>query len=210
MKTFVAAACVAGMLGIPCLAEEGSAPQELSVWARVQFGADGKPTDFAIADEARYPPKLVENVKARLARATVEPPMAEGQPATMRTGVEVRFEIVKSEQGTTVKAAGLTISPFPLVKDAGAETLKIGGWKGEVTVVCQVGVEGKCVSTEIVASPAPPENLRRYAKTSLDKWRFEPQQVGGKPVQSEYRHRIIVLDTADYKAPDDFRNKVVK
>jgi hypothetical protein len=210
MKTFVAAACVAAMLGTPCIAQEGAAPQAFSVWARVNFGVDGKPVDFVIADEARYPPKLVENVKARLGRASVDPPRVEGQAATMRTGVEVRFEVAASDQGTTVKAAGLTVSPFPLVKDAGPETLKLGGWSGEVTVVCQVGVEGKCLSTEIVAPPETPEKLRRYAKASLDKWRFEPQQIGGKPTQGEYRHRIIVLDTTDYKAPDDFRNKVVK
>jgi hypothetical protein len=188
-------------LTLPALASDVE-QAALSVWARALFGKDGKAAEYAIVDEERYPAKLAANVKARLAHAKIDPPLVNGEPATLRTAIEFRFEISSTSQGPVVKAVGMAMSPLMLKSEPDAP-LRVVGWKGEVTATCQVGVEGKCLSVAVAAPNDTPENVRRYARFSLERARFEPQEIDGKPIQGEYRHTITI--DSDAGPNEDFR-----
>ena len=48
-----------------------------------------------------------------------------------------------------------------------------------------------------------PESVRRFARVSLEQWRFEAQQVNGKPIVTEVGVRFNL--SAPVGAPEDFR-----
>lgn len=205
MKPLLLALAALG-LSLPAAAQAPNEPYEVSVWARVLFGTDGKPVEYALVDEEKYPAKFAENVKARIARASIPPPAVDGKPATLRSGVEMRFTVTPSSQGGTVKVDGIAMGAMPLRKYFAAypqDIAQIGGWKGEATGVCRIGTEGRCTSVEVTALPGMPESVRRHVKASLEKWQFEPQQIGGQPVEGEYRLKLR-YDTPD-SMPEDFR-----
>ena len=187
-------------------AQETRDTYSVSVWARVLFGPDGKPSDYAIVDEDKYPPKFAENVKARVALARVPPPQAGGRPVTLRSGVELQFTITPTPQGGNVRLTGLSLGPMPTKRYLASypkDTAQTGGWEGEVTGICTIGIEGRCRSIEVEALPGMPESVRRFARASLERWEFEPQEVDGKPIEGEYKLRVR-LNTLD-NAPEDFR-----
>lgn len=194
-------------LALPALAADPLEPYAVSVWSRVLFGTDGKAAEVAVYEEDKYPAQFVQNVKARVAQAQVQPPVVDGQPVTLRSGVEMRFTVTpKPDGGGTVRVDGLSVAPLPLRQSLAAYPADIaanGGWQGEVLGICTVGADGRCKKVDVVAPAGMPESVRRYAKASLDAWRFEPQLVDGKPIESEYR-LLMVLNTLD-TAPEDFR-----
>ena len=206
-KTWMAAAAVAALLAGPAGAADSLNPYPVSVWSRVLFGVDGKPQSYAVVDEDQYPARFVENVKQRVAQASIQPPLVDGKPATLQSGVEMRFVVTpKPEGGGSVRVAGLWVGALPLKRYLAsypADIAATGGWEGEVTGVCTVGVNGRCRTVDVLATAGMPESVRRYAKVTLDGWQFEPQQVDGKPVESEYR-LVMRLNTLD-SAPEDFR-----
>jgi len=204
MTMWFAALC---LVALQAVAAEATAPYPVSVWTRVLFGVDGKPAEYTVVDEDKYPAKFVENVKSRVAQAKIQPPMVDGKPVTMRSGVEMRFTVTpNADGGGSVRVDGLSVGPIPLNKSLAnypADIAANGGWEGQVLGICTVGVNGRCKSVDVVAQPGMPDSVRRYAKASLDGWVFEPQQVDGKPVESEYR-LLMYLNTLD-SAPEDFR-----
>jgi hypothetical protein len=185
---------------IPSPAQES--PVTLSVWARVLFGEDGKVRESTLIDEDRYPAKFAENVKARIARASIQAPLVDGKPATMRTGMELRF--TTTAEGT--KIAGITMSPIPLKREFELTQKDAPGtWQGDLSANCVVSPQGQCGAIEVAPVANLPEELRRYMKTALERLRFEPQEIGGKPVEGEYVHRVaITTTTANSK---DFRDQ---
>jgi hypothetical protein len=189
----------------PALAQEAANTTTMSVWARVLFGEDGKVREVDIADADQYPKAFAENVKARISRATIPPPVADGKPATMRTGVELRLATTTTPQGPATKVTGLTMSPFPLKREFNLKQPDVpGAWAGEISATCVVSVEGKCGPVELAAAPNTPETIRRFAKSTLERLQFEPQRVGEKPIEGEYTHRVAV--TLEAAAPQDFRD----
>lgn len=208
-KTFATwmVALSAAALAAPPASAGASDPYPVSVWSRVLFGPDGKPQTLAVVDEADYPARFVENVKQRVAQLSIQPPMVDGRPATLRSGVEMRFTVTpKAEGGATVRVDGLWVGALPVKKYLAsypADIAATGGWEGEVTGVCTIGVNGRCRVVDVVANAGMPESVRRYAKVTLDGWQFEPQEVDGRAIESEYRlvMRLNTLDTA----PEDFR-----
>lgn len=209
MRTPVCIAAVAAALvsALPARAADPLSPYPVSVWSRVLFGADGKPQSLEVVDEDQYPARFVENVRQRVAQASIQPPLVDGKPATLRSGVEMRFTVTpKAEGGGSVRVDGLSVGALPLKKYLAAYPADIaatGGWEGEVTGVCTIGVNGRCRTVDVVANAGMPESVRRYAKVTLDGWLFEPQQVNGQPIESEYR-LVMRLNTLD-SAPEDFR-----
>jgi hypothetical protein len=200
----MAALCVAAL---QALGADATQPYPVSVWARVLFGVDGKPAEYTVVEEDKYPAKFVENVKVRVAQATIQPPLVDGKPVTLRSGVEMKFTVTpNAEGGGSVRVDGLSMGPIPVNRSLASYPADIaanGGWEGQVLAICTVGANGRCKTVEVVAPPGMPESVRRYAKASLDGWLFEPQLVDGKPVESEYR-LLMQLNTLD-TAPEDFR-----
>lgn len=187
-------------------AQDAGAPYEVSVWARVLFGTDGKPSEFALIDEDKYPAKFAENVKARIARASIPPPQVDGKPATLRSGVEMRFTVTPAGQGGTVRVDGISMGAIPVKKYFAAYPADIaatGGWQGEASGICRIGTDGRCAAIEVVAAAGMPESVRRHVKASLEQWQFEPQQVGGQPIEGEYK-LTLKFNTPD-AMPEDFR-----
>lgn len=204
-RTMCAAALFLATL--QAVAADETAPYAVSVWTRVLFGVDGKAAEYTVVDEDKYPAKFVENVKARVAQATIHPPVVGGKPVTLRSGVEMRFTVTPGAEGSgSVRVDGLSVGPIPLNKSLAnypADIAANGGWEGQVLGICTVGINGRCRAVDVVAQPGMPDSVRRYAKASLDGWVFEPQLVDGKPVESEYR-LLMYLNTLD-TTPEDFR-----
>lgn len=194
------------LLAAPAIAQTGTDPYPVSVWAMVLFGPDGAAKEVSVVDEDKYPPKFVENVKARFANARVPPPTVDGKPATLRSGVELRFIITPTDAGGTVRLDGVVIGPMPKKRPMAKypdDVKRSPGWHGEVTGICTVSPQGRCSSVEIDATGGMPESVRKYAKVSLEHWEFEPQQLDGKPIEGEFRVRFR-LNTRD-TVPEDFR-----
>jgi len=190
----------------PALAQADSQPYSVEVWATVLFGTDGKPLEHALVDESKYPPKFAENVRARVAKAKIQPPEQEGKPTTLRTGVRLDFVVTPTSEGGQVRIAGLSMGALPLKRYYASypkDIAQTGGWEGEVEGVCTIGIDGKCRLIDIKSLPGMPESVRRYAKASLEGWVFAPQEVGGKPIEGEFTLRLK-LNTLD-SAPEDFR-----
>lgn len=189
------------------LASAAPEPYPVSVWARVLFGPDGKPVEYALVDEDKYPAKFAENVKSRVARATIQAPVVDGKPVTLKSGVEMRFTVTPTaDGGGTVRVDGLSMGPMPVQRfyaNYPSDIAQTGGWEGEVTGVCKVAQDGRCSSVDVVALPGMPESVRRYARASLERWQFEPQQVDGKPVEGEFTLKMK-LSTVE-STMEDFR-----
>jgi TonB family protein len=191
----------------PAMAQTGTDPYSVSVWAMVLFGQDGTGKEIAVVDEARYPAKFLENVKARFARARIPPPEVGGQPATLRSGVELVFIVTPNDNGGTVRLDGVSIGPMPTKQPMARypeDVKRSPGWQGEITGICKVSPEGRCASVEIAAASGMPESVRKFARQSLEHWEFEPQRLNGKPIEGEYRISFM-LNTRDENAPADFR-----
>ena len=185
---------------LPSFAQEPSGA--VSVWARVLFGEDGKVRESTLIDEDRYPKKFAESVKARIARASIQAPVVDGKPSTMRTGMELRF--APTAEGT--KIVGITMSPIPLKREFElAQKDAPGAWTGDLSATCTVTPEGQCGAVEVAPVANLPEDLRRYMKTTVERLRFEPQEIGGKAVEGEYVHRVAITTTT--AATKDFRDQ---
>lgn len=192
--------------GSPPAAAAPTAPYTLDIWASVLFGPDGRAQRFRVVDAERHPDAFIAQVEDRLLRARIEPPLLEGQPASFRTGVQLRYLVTPRAGGGDVTLQGLSMAPLPTQiyfaaypQDIG----RVGGWKGAVTAVCSVGVEGRCTQIEVQALPGMPESVRRHARASLEGWTFEPQELAGKPVPGEYS--LHLQFETDDNVPDDIR-----
>ncbi len=181
-------------------------PYTVSVWARVLFGHDGLPVQYALVDEGKYPAEFADNVKARVAKARIPPPKADGLPVTLRSAVELRFQVTPSGDGGTVRLQSLSMGPMPTKRYYASypeDIARTAGWVGEATAVCTVGTDGTCRAVEVSALPGMPESVRRFMRASLEKWEFEPQQVDGRALEGEYV--LTVRFRTDDSLPEDFR-----
>jgi hypothetical protein len=182
------------------------APYPVSVWARVLFGPDGKPLEYALVNEEQYPVKFSENVRARVARAVIPPPTVEGRPVTLRTGVELRFEVTPTAEGGNVRLQGIGMGPMPVKQYLASypeDIGQVGGWQGEASATCVVAKDGRCARIDVQALPGMPQSVRRYLQASLERWVFEPQFVDGQPIEGQFV-LAVKFDTLD-TAPEDFR-----
>lgn len=193
------------VLALPAAAQ-ATAPYTVTVWAQALFGPDGKASQFQVVDEATYPAPFVEGVKARLSRARMQPVLDQGAPATFKTGVRMDFVVTPGQGGGTVKLDGLAMEPLPIKRYMASfpgDVALTDGWDGRVDAFCLVGVDGNCKTITVTALPGMPESVRRFARVSLEQWRFEAQQVNGKAIETEVGVRFNL--SAPMGAPEDFR-----
>jgi hypothetical protein len=188
-------------------AEDPQQSYHVDVWASALFGINGKITQYAIAEEENYSAEFLQNVKERIEKASIQPPMADGGPATLRTGIRLDFVVnPESESGKQVRFNGVSISPLPIKRYFASypkDIKKTRGWEGQVEGICTVAVSGQCGNIEVKALPGIPESVRRYIKASLEGWSFAPQEIDGKPIEGDYVLRLR-LNTLD-NAPENFR-----
>jgi hypothetical protein len=164
------------------------APYEVVVWAEAKYDAAGALASLEFPQAGDYSPALLGNLRNRIAARPVAPKLDGDVPATYETGVRVTLTITPETGTVSVD----DISEMPLVlrmtKARFTEDMSAGAtdWDGRVMASCTVNVKGRCGAVEILTdSGDAPEEARRIAKTALGGWRFQPQKVGGKPVEGK-------------------------
>jgi hypothetical protein len=169
-------------------AHAADAPYEVVIWADAKYDAAGALTALEFPQAKDYSEALLGNLRNRIAARPATPKLDGDVPATYETGVRVTLTITP-ETGTV---AVDDISDMPLVlrmtQARFTEDMSAGAtdWDGRVMASCTVGVKGRCGPVEILTeSGEAPEEARRIAKSALAGWRFEPQKVGGKPVEGK-------------------------
>lgn len=179
----------------------------VDVWASVLFGTDGTAQEVRVHEAEAQPAAFIDAARARLARARITPPQVNGAPATLRTGVRTQYEITRSKAGGgAARLVGLELLPLPIRQDYVGypqDVAQTEGWDGEVTAVCEVTPAGVCGAIAVKAVPGIPESVKRFAKASMELWRFEPQAVGGVPIAGEYTLTLHLRTEGN--APEDFR-----
>ncbi len=179
----------------------------VAVWARVLFDESGAAKEVEVIESGKHPAAFISAVRSRLERARIEPRTLSGSPAEFRTGVMMSFEVSKAgSAGGTVRVLGLQMLPLPVEQryvgypDDIAAT---DGWSGSVTATCIVSTAGNCRQVTVKAVPGIPESARRFARASLELWRFEPQRIGDVAIEGEYTLELSLLTAGN--APEDFR-----
>ncbi|MET0209114.1 MAG: hypothetical protein ABW220_08725, partial [Burkholderiaceae bacterium] len=175
------------------------------VWFDATFDQDGQVQSLTPVNESEQPEGFWSQMKSRLQKAKI-PPVKDGDaPATFRTGMRLQLAVNKADN--TVGIRHMALVPIPTTiyyasypKDASANA----GWSGELKATCRVGVDGLCSEIVVTAPAGMPESVRRFGKASMAGWRFQPQQVNGKPVEGEYV-MLMHLNTTD-DMPVDFRD----
>ena len=178
----------------------------VTVLADVLFNANGQVASIDIRDEKQYPQEFLNKVLERLQKAKIPPVIEDGQAKTFRTGVFATLLITPNDSGGSVSFKSLRIEPLVLKTYAASypkDLVMSPGWEGTVTASCDVGVDGKCHAIQLDALPGVPDSARRFVKTSLEGWQFQPQQVDGKPVPGR-ASVVFNMESADF-APLDFR-----
>lgn len=169
-------------------ARADDAPYEVIVWADAKYDAAGALTSLEFPQAGEYSPALLGNLRNRIAARPAAPKLDGDVPATYETGVRVALTITPATGTVAVD----DISDMPLVlrmtQGRFTEDMAAGAsaWDGRVLASCTVSVKGRCGAVEVLTGTGEaPEEARRIAKTSLAGWRFEPQKVGGKPVEGK-------------------------
>ena len=195
-------------LGLASSAMAQNAPSEegFSVWARMLFGHDGKPREAQLLDEARYPPTFAAKIKQRLMHLEVPPPVLDGNPATLQSAAEVRVVISPAPEGEVARIIAINLGPYPKPRPIEPRLIAAltGGWEGAIEARCTVSPAGRCREIEVGTPPGALEPARRYVKAAMQRMRFDPVLLDGKPVASEFRKRFVV-DTSESSGPEDFR-----
>jgi hypothetical protein len=198
--------CLMAVWPLAALGQDGTAPYQVAVWARVLFGPEGRATAVEFVDNAGLPPKFLQGARERLEKARIEPRQVQGAAVSFRTGVRMDFEVAPAPQGGTVRLLGLAMLPLPIKRlyaDRPANVAQVEGWTGALTASCIVGQDGRCQRVSVRSNVAMPETARRFVKESLELWWFEPQQLAGQPVEGEFETEFALQ--AALPPPEDFR-----
>ncbi|WP_431260972.1 energy transducer TonB [Roseateles chitinivorans] len=191
--------------GVVAGASAQEVQQPLNVWFDVLFDENGQAKEVVPIDEASQSPAFWQQMTARLQKAKIPPRQEDGKNASFRTGVRLYLNVDKVK--STVAISSMQMVPIPTKiayasypKDAASNA----GWEGEIKMICRVGTDGTCVQANVEMPAGMPESLRRYGRASMEQWRFQPQEVNGKPVEGEYVVQMRMKTRDDM--PVDFRD----
>lgn len=189
-------------------ADKPAAPYTIAVWSDVSFNAEGGVAESRIIKEADYPAKFADAVKAKVAAMRITPPVQDGKPGLLQSGVRVTYLITPSATGASVSLQETLLAPLPLREIYAAFPKSLNredSWKGRIDVRCEIDVAGQCLNPVMSTDNGSlPEEARRFAKDSITKWKFVPQTVNGKPVPGEFRMSLDI--SPDPRAIEDFRD----
>ena len=186
--TFAAGLLLTSALVAAPSARAADAPYEVIVWADARYDAAGALTSLEFPQAGDYSPALLGNLRDRIAARPAAPKLDGDVPATFETGVRVTLTITPETGSVAVD----DISDMPLVlrmtQARFTENMSAGAsaWEGRVLAGCTVSLKGRCGAVEILSgSGDAPEDARRFAKTSLGGWRFQPQKLGGRAIEGK-------------------------
>lgn len=164
------------------------APYEVVVWADAKYDATGALSSLEFPQAKDYAPALLGNLRTRIAARPASPKLDGDVPATFETGVRVTLTVTPETGSVSVdeivdmpRVLRMTTARFTEDMAAGASS-----WDGRVIGSCTVSVKGRCGAIEILTeSGNVPDEARDIAKRALTQWRFEPQKLGGKPIEGK-------------------------
>lgn len=164
------------------------APYQVVVWADAKYDATGALSSLEFPQAKDYAPALLGNLRTRIAARPASPKLDGDVPATFETGVRVTLTVTPETGSVSVdeivdmpRVLRMTTARFTEDMAAGASS-----WDGHVIGSCTVSVKGRCGAVEILsASGDVPDEVRPIAKRALSEWRFEPQKLGGKPIEGK-------------------------
>lgn len=164
------------------------APYEVVVWADARYDATGALSSLEFPQAKDYAPALLGNLRTRIAARPASPKLDGDVPATFETGVRVTLTVTPETGSVSVdeivdmpRILRMTSARFTEDMAAGASS-----WDGRVVGSCTVTVKGRCGAVEILQqSGNVPDEARVIAKRALSQWRFEPQKLGGKPIEAK-------------------------
>lgn len=169
-------------------ARADDAPYEVVVWADAKYDAAGALSSLDFPQAADYAPALLGNLRTRIAARPASPKLDGDVPATFETGIRVTLTVTPATGSVSVdeivdmpRVLRMTTARFTEDMAAGASS-----WDGRVVGSCTVSVKGRCGAVEILSDSSDvPDEARRIAKRALSEWRFEPQKLGGKPIEGK-------------------------
>lgn len=184
-----------------------SAPYSVFLTANAHFDVTGQLATVEFVDAGSLPAGFLAPVEAQLKKRPISPPQVDGAPATSDTAIYVAMTITPKPGGADAKVDSVgqgpllvrrTSQPYP------RELRDMEHWTGKLVGECTVGIEGRCGRINIAQEdPGMPKPARRYVRETMQKWKFEPQRVGGKPIQTQYQS-AFALQTGDAAPPEYF------
>lgn len=207
LATALVCALAAPLTQAQAQAQTDGQPYQVQLQARVVFGTDGRAKTVDVLDANAQPAAFIAQVRDRLARARIQPPVEAGQPAQLGTGVSLVLDVTPGPQGGQVRIADLVMHPLLLAMRLVAmpdDAFISGETEREVQLQCDVDVQGRCAQATVQTVPGMPESVRRWARLTTEDWRFEPQTLNGQPIPGSYQTRLKVLKGPDTQ-PEDFR-----
>jgi len=181
-------AAMALCLAAAAPARAADAPYEVVVWADAKYDAAGALTALSFPQAKDYAPALLENLRTRIAARPASPRLDGDVPATFETGVRVTLTVTPETGSVSVdemvdmpRVLRTTQARFTEDMAAGAVS-----FDGRVVASCTVSVKGRCGPVEILTDNGEvSQEVRQIAKSALSGWRFEPQKVGGKAIETK-------------------------
>lgn len=169
-------------------ARAADAPYEVVVWADAKYDAAGALTSLEFTQADDYAPALLGNLRTRIEARPATPRLDGDVPATFETGVRVTLTVTPETGSVAVDEIVDMPRVLRMVSARFTEDMSAGAssWDGKVVGSCTVTVKGRCGAIEILSAAGQvPEEARGVAKRALSQWRFEPQKLGGKPVEGK-------------------------
>ncbi len=184
-----------------------SAPYPVFLTAKAHYDVTGQLTKVEFVDAASHPAGFLAHVEAQLKKRPITPPQVDDAPATFDTAIYVAMTITPKPGGADAKMDSVgqgpllvrrTSQPYP------RELRDMENWTGKLVGECTVSIEGRCGRIDIAQEdPGMPEPARRYVRETMQKWKFEPQRVGGKPIEAKYQSSFT-LQTGEAAPPEYF------
>ena len=173
------------------------------------FGKDGALTELTPHEEAAHPAAFWAALKPRLAKMRITAPLdAQGQPATLGTGLHVHLTVDKTGGDGQVQIAGLNMGPLVLKREYAGypeDIGRVGGWEGSVSAECMIGTDGRCGDVQVKAVPGMPQSVLRWASATLGLWEFKVPRMNGVPFAVPFG-TAFQLNTSD-SMPENFLYK---
>ena len=169
-------------------AQAADEPYEIVVWADADYAASGELTSLEFIDAKDYPEPFLANLRSRIEAREYTAPVVDGQPARFETGVRVTITITPGAGGGQVKIDEIVDGARVLRMTAARAPTNVQGnqWSGVVLARCIITAKGRCNLADVVErSGLDGSSATSFAKGTLEGWRFKPQRVNGKPVESE-------------------------
>jgi TonB family protein len=163
-----------------------AAPLEGKFAGWVDIDATGKLNSFAPDGAAN--PALADALRQQLQQFSFVPARRDGTPVAVRTYVTGHYTLEERGDEYVMRMAGAEVGPKQVVLDLPKPPLRLmtmnePGW---VRVGFTVGRDGK--PRDVFAEDGDgPTEMRRNVRESVTRWRFEPETVAGKPIETYIR-----------------------